>query len=104
MATFTAQQHLSPTELLAPAALARIARMELVARQVMDGYVQGMHRSPHIGFALELVQADIVARYRALLGDEVFFNTGTDEHGLKIYRKAQEEGKDPPRRICRLFI
>ena len=56
MATFTAQQHLSPTELLAPAALARIARMELVARQVMDGYVQGMHRSPHIGFALDFAQ------------------------------------------------
>lgn len=49
----------------------------------------------HVGFALELVQADILARYRALQGDEVFFNTGTDEHGLKIYRKALEEGKDP---------
>ncbi len=49
---------------------------------------------PHIGFALEIVQADSIARYRALLGDEVFFNTGTDEHGIKIYRKAQEEGKD----------
>ncbi len=49
----------------------------------------------HIGFALEIVQADIIARYRALLGDEVFFNTGVDEHGVKIYRKAQEEGKEP---------
>src|SRR3989344_3879299 len=44
---------------------------------------------PHLGFALEMVQADIIARYRALIGDEVFFNTGTDEHGLKIYRNAQ---------------
>lgn len=50
---------------------------------------------PHIGFALEIVQADIIARYRALLGDEIFFNTGTDEHGLKIYRAAQKERKDP---------
>jgi len=50
---------------------------------------------PHIGFALELVQADIIARYRRLMGDEVFFNTGTDEHGLKIYRQAVEAGKDP---------
>ena len=49
---------------------------------------------PHIGFALEIVQADIQARYHALMGDEVFFNTGTDEHGLKIYRKATEQGKD----------
>jgi len=35
-----------------------------------------------------------LARYHALLGDEVFFNTGTDEHGLKIFQKAKEEGKD----------
>jgi methionyl-tRNA synthetase len=54
-----------------------------------------VNADPHIGFALEMVQADIYARYRALQGDEVFFNTGTDEHGLKIYRKALEEGKEP---------
>jgi len=54
-----------------------------------------VNADPHIGFALEMVQADIYARYHALLGDDIFFNTGTDEHGLKIYRKAQEEGKDP---------
>lgn len=54
-----------------------------------------VNADPHIGFALEMVQADIYARYRALQGDEVFFNTGTDEHGLKIFRKAQEEGKEP---------
>jgi methionyl-tRNA synthetase len=53
-----------------------------------------VNADPHIGFALELVQADIIARYRKLLGDEVFFNTGTDEHGLKIFRKAKEEGKE----------
>lgn len=53
-----------------------------------------VNADPHLGFALELVQADIIARYRKLAGDEVFFNTGTDEHGLKIYRKAQEAGKD----------
>lgn len=54
-----------------------------------------VNAEPHIGFALELVQADIIARYRMLMDDEVFFNTGTDEHGLKILRKAQEEGKEP---------
>lgn len=53
-----------------------------------------VNADPHIGFALEIVQADCIARYRALLGDEVFFNTGTDEHGIKIFRKAQEEGKE----------
>ncbi|GAG04340.1 unnamed protein product, partial [marine sediment metagenome] len=50
---------------------------------------------PHIGFALEIIQADVIARYRAILGNEVFFNTGTDEHGLKIYQKALEEKKEP---------
>jgi methionyl-tRNA synthetase len=54
-----------------------------------------VNADPHLGHALEFVQADILARYRALCGDEVFFNTGTDEHGIKILRKAQEEGKDP---------
>jgi|SRR5579885_31741 len=54
-----------------------------------------VNAQPHIGFALEIVQADTIARYHALRGDDVFFNFGTDEHGLKIYRKAQLEGKDP---------
>ncbi len=54
-----------------------------------------VNADPHIGFALEIVHADIIARHRRLLGDEVFFNTGTDEHGLKIYRAAQKEGKEP---------
>lgn len=54
-----------------------------------------VNADPHIGFALELVQADIIARYNRLLGKEVFFNTGTDEHGVKIYNKAKETGKEP---------
>ncbi len=48
----------------------------------------------HIGHALEFVYADIIARFKRQFGDNVIFNTGTDEHGLKIYRKAQEEKKD----------
>ena len=54
-----------------------------------------VNAEPHIGFALEIVQADAVARYHRLLGENVFFNFGTDEHGLKIYRKALEANKDP---------
>lgn len=50
---------------------------------------------PHLGFALEIVRADILARYHRLLGDNVFFNTGTDEHGLKIYRAAGQAKKEP---------
>ena len=54
-----------------------------------------VNAEPHIGFALELVSADIIARYKKLSGCEVFFNTGTDEPGLKAYRRACEEGKEP---------
>ncbi|MFZ5559267.1 MAG: class I tRNA ligase family protein [Patescibacteria group bacterium] len=50
---------------------------------------------PHVGFALEIIQADVIARYHSNLGEEVFFNTGTDEHGLKVYKKALEEKRDP---------
>lgn len=46
---------------------------------------------PHIGYALELIQADVCARYRReIIGDSVFFATGTDEHGVKIVRRAEE--------------
>ncbi|MGB9743324.1 MAG: methionine--tRNA ligase [Minisyncoccales bacterium] len=51
--------------------------------------------APHLGFALELVQADVLARYHRLLKEDVFFLTGTDEHGLKIERKAKEANKSP---------
>ncbi len=52
-----------------------------------------VNSSPHLGFALELVQADTIIRYQKQLGKEVFFNTGTDEHGIKIFQKAQEQNK-----------
>lgn len=54
-----------------------------------------VNADPHIGFALELVQADVIARYHRARGEEVVFNTGTDEHGKKIYQRAIEEEKDP---------
>ncbi len=53
-----------------------------------------VNSDPHIGFALEIVQADVLARCYRMLGYEVLFNTGTDEHGQKIYEKAMKEGKD----------
>src|SRR3989344_1104608 len=54
-----------------------------------------VNSAPHLGFALEIVQADAIARFKRLQGNEVFFNFGTDEHGLKIYRKALEQNKEP---------
>lgn len=54
-----------------------------------------VNAAPHIGFALEIVQADTIARYKKLIGYNVFFNFGTDEHGKKIYDKALESNMDP---------
>ncbi len=54
-----------------------------------------VNAEPHIGFAMEIVQADTIARLKTLSGFDVFFNFGTDEHGVKIYRKALDAGKDP---------
>lgn len=48
---------------------------------------------PHIGYALELLQADVLARHHRQKGEDVFFLTGTDEHGKKIQEKAESEGK-----------
>ena len=50
---------------------------------------------PHCGFALEIIQADVIARYHRLMGEEVFFLTGTDEHGAKVVKAAQEVKKNP---------
>jgi methionyl-tRNA synthetase len=52
-----------------------------------------VNADPHLGHALEFVQADALARFWRLLGHEVFFNTGTDEHGQKIAEKADEKGE-----------
>ena len=52
-----------------------------------------VNAEPHIGTVLEFVQADCLARYYRLMGHEVFFNTGTDEHGQKIAQKADELGQ-----------
>ena len=41
-----------------------------------------------------IIEADVLARFNRQLGKDVFFNTGTDEHGLKLFRKAQELGMD----------
>ncbi|GAH19362.1 unnamed protein product, partial [marine sediment metagenome] len=49
----------------------------------------------HLGHVYEFVLADTLARYHRLLGENVFFLTGTDEHGQKVERAAQSCGKNP---------
>lgn len=51
--------------------------------------------APHLGYILELIYADALARYHRERGDEVFFLTGTDEHGAKIAKAAEKQKKTP---------
>ena len=50
---------------------------------------------PHIGNSYEIVMADAIARYKRQQGYDVFFQTGTDEHGQKIEEKAMQAGVTP---------
>jgi methionyl-tRNA synthetase len=54
---------------------------------------------PHIGHAYTTVAADVLARWRRLNGDEVFFLTGTDEHGQKIAQAAEQRGMTPQEHV-----
>ena len=51
--------------------------------------------APHVGHAYTTVNADALARWHRLNGDDVFFLTGTDEHGQKVARAAEEQGMAP---------
>jgi methionyl-tRNA synthetase len=57
--------------------------------------------APHIGHAYTTVNADALARWHRLVGDDVFFLTGTDEHGLKVQRSAEEAGITPQQQADR---
>ena len=50
---------------------------------------------PHIGYAMEIIQADVLARHARQRGETVMFSTGTDEHGTKIAQAAEKAGKTP---------
>ncbi|MBV9932088.1 MAG: methionine--tRNA ligase [Alphaproteobacteria bacterium] len=50
---------------------------------------------PHIGHAYEAIASDVIARFQRLRGRDVFFMTGTDEHGLKMAQAARERGVEP---------
>src|SRR5436189_4943770 len=51
--------------------------------------------APHIGHAYEKVLADVIARYRRLKGEDVFFLTGVDQHGQKVQQSAEKNGVEP---------
>src|SRR5262249_32884593 len=57
--------------------------------------------APHIGFAYELIATDAIARFKRLDGYDVFFLTGTDEHGIKMLQTAAKEGITPQQLTAR---
>ena len=57
---------------------------------------------PHIGHAYTTIAADILARQNRLMGNEVFFLTGTDEHGQKVAKAAKDKGRSPKEHADRL--
>lgn len=59
-------------------------------------YVNG---SPHLGHAYEKVLTDVIARFRRMMGDKVYFLTGVDEHGQKVQQSAKKRGI-PPQQFC----
>ncbi|MGE3277228.1 MAG: methionine--tRNA ligase [Vicinamibacterales bacterium] len=54
-----------------------------------------VNNKPHLGTAYEKVTADVIARYKRLAGFDTRFLMGNDEHSQNVYRRAQEQGKDP---------
>ncbi len=63
-----------------------------------------VNASPHIGFAMEIIRADVVARYKRYLGYNVFFNTGTDEHGQKLFEASKSENISCQEYVDRNFL
>jgi methionyl-tRNA synthetase len=66
-----------------------------VARFYITTPIYYVNDAPHVGHAYTTVNADGLARWHRQIGDDVFFLTGTDEHGDKIARAASEHGVEP---------
>lgn len=66
-----------------------------MTRQYITTAIDYPNAAPHMGHVLEKVLADVMARWFRLRGDEVRFQIGTDEHGIKIQQTAEKEGLTP---------
>ncbi|MBI2074930.1 MAG: class I tRNA ligase family protein, partial [Candidatus Levybacteria bacterium] len=63
-----------------------------MAKFYLTSAIPYVNAKPHIGHALEFIQADTIARYRKILGDEVLYLCGSDENALKNVQAAEQEG------------
>lgn len=70
-------------------------------RQYITTAIDYPNAAPHMGHVLEKVLADVCARWMRLRGDDVRFQTGTDEHGVKIQETAKKEGVTPKQLVDR---
>lgn len=64
-------------------------------RKVITTPIFYVNATPHIGHLYTAIYCDAIARYHRINGDDVLFSTGTDEHGIKIQKKAIEANTDP---------
>ena len=71
------------------------AERDPVSRFYVTTPIYYVNDVPHIGHAYTTVSGDVLTRWHRLLGDEVFYLTGTDEHGLKVQRAAEAKGLEP---------
>src|SRR3989338_53638 len=79
----------------------KILRMNKPKRQYITTAIDYPNAAPHMGHVLEKVLADVCARWFRLRGDEVRFQIGTDEHGIKIQDTAKKEGITPKELVDR---
>ena len=73
----------------------QIRRIKMKEKYYISTAIAYTSGKPHIGNTYEIVLTDAIARYKRLTGHDVYFQTGTDEHGQKIEEKAASVGKDP---------
>ena len=59
--------------------------------------------APHLGHALEIIHSDVIARFHRLLGKDVRFQVGTDEHGLKNWQTAQKQSQEIKSLLCKTY-
>ncbi|MBQ7794645.1 MAG: class I tRNA ligase family protein, partial [Clostridia bacterium] len=76
--------------------------MTFVSKFYITTAIAYTSRKPHIGNTYEIILTDAIARWRRFLGDDVFFLTGTDEHGQKIQEIAEAEGIAPQTYVDRI--
>ena len=86
---------IAASEIAFTAQVSQTVRSKMSKRFYITTAIDYINGQPHLGHAYEKVIADVIARSRRSLGQEVFFLTGLDEHGQKVQQVAVSQGKKP---------